>query len=85
MTLAILEQLKAYLEKVPLEQYGIKRGVLLVTVPSILGDVANGGIPAIRRIAESTKGVAFGGALVSEELGDLLTENGVNLASAYGS
>jgi hypothetical protein len=85
MTLAILEQFKAYLEQVPLEQYDIKRGTLLVTVPSILGDVANGGIPAIRRLAELTKGVGFGGARVSEELGDLLTENGVNLSSGYGS
>jgi hypothetical protein len=85
MTLAILEQFKTYLEKVPLEQYDIKRGALLVTVPSILGDVANGGIPAIRRLAELTKGVVFGGARVSEELGDLLTENGVNLSSGYGS
>ena len=84
LTLAVLEKFKAFLDGANLEQYGMKNELLLVSVPSILVDIANAGEQAVRRLGQITRGVTFGGAGLSEELGDMLTENGVNLSTGYG-
>ena len=84
LALSVLEKYKAHLDEMPMEQYGMKRGSVLITLPSILAEIANAGIEAIRRLEQLTVGVFYGGARLSEEIGDLLTENGVNLMTVYG-
>jgi hypothetical protein len=85
LTLATLEKFYAFLEGMPLEQFGMKRGFLLFTVPSILVDIVNAGTGAIQRLGQLARGVIFVGAQLSVEIGDMLADNGVILSSGYGT
>jgi hypothetical protein len=80
-----LKKYNKFLEAETLEKFGIKKEVFLATVPSILVDIATSGKQEMAQLASVTKGVIFGGAGLSDEVGDLLANNGVNLAVSYGT
>lgn len=84
-TLITLTKLNRFMETTPLEKLGVKKDLILGTVPSILMDIATSGVESIDRLASLTYSVAYGGAALPLEVGDLLAEHGVNLSVGYGT
>jgi len=83
-TLAESKKFKSYLQNLPLEEFGVYKDFILVTVPSILVDIATSGPSPMNDLAANTAAVMYGGAGLSEKVGDLLTGNGVNIIPGYG-
>lgn len=67
-----------------LESFGLKRGIVLFTAPSILVDVVTSGSTMIHDLATGTRSVIFAGAGLSDEFGEKLVEGGVDLINGYG-
>jgi hypothetical protein len=84
LTQNVLKKYNEFLEAAPLKKFGIKKEVILLTIPSILVDIANSGNQEMEHLASTTKGVIYAGAGLSEDIGDLLADNGVNLTAGYG-
>ena len=80
----VLKKFKNFLDETPLERLEVRKEVILVTVPSILMDIAGQGEDSMKRLASQTKCIVFGGAPLPVETGDLLANHGVNLAGGYG-
>lgn len=84
-TLSTLESFVQYLDSVSYKKLGVKEGVILMTVPSILAEIADSGEKAIKKLAHLTRSAIFAGAGLAESKGDMLTEGGVRLATTHGS
>lgn len=85
-TLTTLKRFNEYLGEniIRSSRFGIVPGVVLLTVPAILSDIASLGLEAIKALADGTRAVTYGGAPLPLEIGDTLTENGIDLISDLG-
>lgn len=81
-----IRQLDEYIHRdtLQLEKFGISRDLTVLTVPSILVDLAGEGSAAMEELARLSKAVMYGGAPLPLKVGDELAEHGVNLYSAFG-
>jgi hypothetical protein len=79
-----LKKLNLFLETQDLEKFGISKEPLVLTIPSLLVDIATSGPETIDELAKGSKGVLFGGAGLPDKVGDFLAENGVNILVGYG-
>jgi hypothetical protein len=66
------------------QQKGHTQKPLGITVPSLLVDIATSGTAMMAKLRQHVEAVYFGGAPLSEEIGEKLVQNEVNVASIYG-
>jgi long-subunit acyl-CoA synthetase (AMP-forming) len=78
------KRFKEHVQNLPLERFGIPKEAILVTVPSILVDIAQSSQEVMHELADATDSVMFGGAALPIKIGDILSDNGVKIYSAYG-
>jgi len=76
--------LKDHMDTIPLEKFNIKEGILTLTLPSILVEIAANGVEAMNELKTLSRDVMFGGAPLPVDVGDKLANNGINLHSGYG-
>lgn len=74
-----------HLQTQPLDQFDLPNEVVLASVPSIMVDIATAGNGVIKDLVENTRAVVVGGAGLPLKVGDLLTEQGVNIVMGYGT
>jgi hypothetical protein len=82
--LADARKFKSYLGNQPLERFGIHKEFSLATVPSVLVDMAAMGAEAMEEIGSMTAVISFAGGGLSDSIGDMLAEHGVNLVAGFG-